>query len=73
MADAFSSYYLTHSRGEALNTQRVPASTQSFYQGGDCSFRSRGHHGTPNQRLAASASASNVADEAPTRVTSRPR
>ena len=27
---------------------------QAFYQVGDCSFDSNGHHGTPNQRLKAS-------------------
>ncbi|MFD4855050.1 M48 family metalloprotease [Streptomyces atratus] len=64
MADAFGTYFLTHSRGEALNTKRVLGSAQSFYQVGDCSFRSNGHHGTPNQRLAASTWGASVANEA---------
>ncbi|MFG2559274.1 hypothetical protein [Streptomyces sp. NPDC048496] len=54
MADAFGTYFLTHSRGEALNTKRVLGSAQSFYEVGDCGFTNPGHHGTPNQRLAAS-------------------
>ncbi|GGT38602.1 hypothetical protein P6B95_37095 [Streptomyces atratus] len=64
MADAFGTYFLTHSRGEALNTKRVLGSAQSFYQVGDCSFTSNGHHGTPNQRLAASTWGASVANEA---------
>ncbi|MEW2487766.1 hypothetical protein [Streptomyces sp. NPDC048411] len=64
MADAFGTYFLTHSRGEALNTKRVLDSEESFYQAGDCNFRSGGHHGTPNQRLAASSWGASVADDA---------
>ncbi|MEE1807620.1 hypothetical protein [Streptomyces sp. BE133] len=64
MADAFGTYFLTHSRGEALNTKRVLDSEKSFYQVGDCGFDSYGHHGTPNQRLAASAWAASVANDA---------
>lgn len=55
MADAFATYYLVHAQGEALNVKRLLASEQNFYQIGDCAFLSPGHHGTPNQRLAASA------------------
>ncbi|MGW1089914.1 hypothetical protein ACWD4L_27315 [Streptomyces sp. NPDC002596] len=64
MADAFGTYFLTHSRGEALNTKRVLDSAKSFYQVGDCSFSSNGHHGTPNQRIAASTWGASVANEA---------
>jgi hypothetical protein len=64
MADAFGTYFLTHARGEALNTKRLLDSAQSFYQVGDCSFRSNGHHGTPNQRLAASTWGASVANDA---------
>ncbi|MFE0653733.1 hypothetical protein ACFVZH_34745 [Streptomyces sp. NPDC059534] len=64
MADAFGTYYLTHSRGEALNAKRVLGSAKSFYTVGDCSFTSPGHHGTPNQRFAASSWAASVADNA---------
>ncbi|MEU3563830.1 hypothetical protein ABZ761_27740, partial [Kitasatospora sp. NPDC006786] len=52
MADAFGTYFLTHSRGEALNAKRMLDSEKSFYQVGDCGFGSAGHHGTPNRRLA---------------------
>ncbi|MFE7239700.1 hypothetical protein [Streptomyces sp. NPDC057580] len=64
MADAFGTYFLTHSRGEALNAKRVLGSEKSFYEVGDCSFSSPGHHGTPNQRLAASSWGASVADDA---------
>jgi hypothetical protein len=37
---------------------------QSFYEVGDCSFTSAGHHGTPNQRLRASTWGYSVADGA---------
>ncbi|MFE9311865.1 hypothetical protein ACIQCF_30735 [Streptomyces sp. NPDC088353] len=65
MADAFGTYYLTHARGEALNATRLLKSEKSFYQVGDCSFTSSGHHGTPNQRLASSSWAAGVANDAP--------
>ncbi|MEU0837633.1 hypothetical protein [Streptomyces sp. NPDC005969] len=64
MADAFGTYFLTHSRGEALNAKRVLGSEKSFYEVGDCHFSSPGHHGTPNQRLAASSWAASVANGA---------
>ncbi|MFJ9448107.1 hypothetical protein ACIRRH_40760 [Kitasatospora sp. NPDC101235] len=64
MADAFGTYFLTHSRGEALNAKRVLDSEKSFYQVGDCGFTSNGHHGTPNQRFAASSWGASVADTA---------
>ncbi|MFE2087985.1 hypothetical protein [Streptomyces sp. NPDC059460] len=64
MADAFGTYFLTHSRGEALNAKRVLDSEKSFYQVGDCYYASPGHHGTPNQRFAASSWGASVADDA---------
>ncbi|MFE7530391.1 hypothetical protein ACFU7Y_32450 [Kitasatospora sp. NPDC057542] len=64
MADAYGTYFLTHSRGEALNAKRLLDSEKSFYMVGDCGFSSPGHHGTPNQRFAASAWAASVADNA---------
>jgi hypothetical protein len=54
MADAFGTYFVTHKRGLALNAARVLEAEQSFFQVGDCNFDKPGHHGTPNQRLAAS-------------------
>ena len=50
MADAFSSYFLTHARGATLQWKRVALFGQMFYQLGDCGFTADGHHGTPNQR-----------------------
>lgn len=64
MADAFSTYFLTHARGQALNAKRVLGSARSFYEVGDCSFSSNGHHGTPNQRLASATWASDLASAA---------
>ena len=53
MADAMAAYYLTHKRGGAMNQKRVEQFLEVFYEIGDCAFTSSGHHGTPNQRLAA--------------------
>jgi hypothetical protein len=53
-ADVFSSYYLTHKRGATYNWKSAAEFFELFYNIGDCSFISTGHHGTPNQRLAAS-------------------
>ncbi|MFJ9448108.1 hypothetical protein ACIRRH_40765 [Kitasatospora sp. NPDC101235] len=64
MADAFGTYYLTHSRGEALNAKRVLDSEKSFYDVGDCDYTGDTHHGTPNQRFAASSWGASVADTA---------
>lgn len=64
MADTFSLYYLTHARGEALNAKRLLPSVQSFYQVGDCSFTDDSHHGTPNQRVASSQWAADLANGA---------
>ncbi|HEX6053418.1 MAG TPA: hypothetical protein VFZ21_29320 [Gemmatimonadaceae bacterium] len=64
MADAFSGYYLTHKRGAAMNRKRVEQFLQIYFQLGDCAFASAGHHGTPNQRLAAARFGFTVADEA---------
>jgi hypothetical protein len=54
MADAFGTYFVTHSRGLSLNAKRVLQAEQSFYEVGDCAFDNPGHHGTPLQRLHAS-------------------
>lgn len=64
MADAFGTYFVTHKRGLALNTARVLQAEQSFYEAGDCSFTSAGHHGTPDQRLRASTWGASVAADA---------
>ena len=54
MADAFGTYFVAHPRGLKMNAVQIHQAEQSFYQVGDCSFTSAGHHGTPNQRLKAS-------------------
>jgi hypothetical protein len=64
MADAFSAYFLTHSRGAALNKKRVEQFLKVFFQIGDCAFSNPGHHGTPEQRLAAAQFGFQVAAEA---------
>lgn len=64
MADAMSAFYLTHKRGATMNRKRVEQFLNVFFQIGDCSFTSSGHHGTPNQRLAAARFGFSVADEA---------
>jgi hypothetical protein len=51
MADAFSAYFLSHSRGASMQWKRVRLFNQVFYGIGDCNFADLGHHGTPNQRL----------------------
>ncbi|HET9038865.1 MAG TPA: hypothetical protein VFN40_01780, partial [Gemmatimonadales bacterium] len=64
MADAFAAYYLTHSRGAAMNRKRVEEFLEVFFQIGDCAFSDPGHHGTPNQRMAAARFGFDVADQA---------
>ncbi|HYD51249.1 MAG TPA: hypothetical protein VEA99_01430 [Gemmatimonadaceae bacterium] len=63
-ADAMAAYYLTHARGLAMNKHRVAEFLQIFLEIGDCSFTSSGHHGTPNQRMAAARFGFDVADQA---------
>jgi hypothetical protein len=64
MADAYSAYYLTHKRGAAMNKHRVAEFLETFFQIGDCYFSDPGHHGTPNQRMAAAQFGFDVADQA---------
>lgn len=64
MADAFSSYFLTHARGGAVQWKRVQQFSQVFFQVGDCGFTAPGHHGTPSQRLRTALWAYSVADAA---------
>lgn len=54
MADAYSTYYLSHARGAAMQWKRAQLFYDVFYNIGDCGFTSTGHHGTPLQRLASS-------------------
>ena len=53
MADAYSAYYLSHARGASMQWKRVQQFLQVFFNIGDCSFDSDGHHGTPAERMAA--------------------
>ena len=64
MADAYSAYYLSHSRGAAMQWKRVKQFLQVFLNIGDCAFNNNGHHGTPTQRMAAAEWAYNVANNA---------
>ena len=64
MADAFAAYYLTHHRGAGMKKKRVEQFLQVFFQIGDCAFDDPGHHGTPNQRMAAARFGFEVADQA---------
>jgi hypothetical protein len=64
MADAMAAYYLTHKRGATMNRKRVEQFLQVFFQIGDCAFTNPGHHGTPNQRMAAARFGFDVADQA---------
>ncbi|QJX48377.1 hypothetical protein HMJ29_16195 [Hymenobacter taeanensis] len=64
MADAYSAYYLSHARGAAMQWKRVQQFLGVFFNIGDCSFTSDGHHGTPTQRLAAAQWGYNVANNA---------
>ena len=53
MADAYSAYFLSHSRGASMQWKRVQRFLKVFFNNGDCNFDSDGHHGTPIQRMAA--------------------
>jgi hypothetical protein len=63
-ADALAAYFLTHKRGATMNRKRVEQFLEVFHQIGDCQFTSDGHHGTPNQRLAAARFGFDLADQA---------
>jgi hypothetical protein len=64
MADAFSAYYLSHARGASMQWKRVKEFLQVFFNIGDCSFTSNGHHGTPAQRMASAEWGYSVANNA---------
>tara|TARA_R110002020_G_scaffold259768_2_gene473801 strand:- start:148537 stop:149643 length:1107 start_codon:yes stop_codon:yes gene_type:complete len=50
-ADFFAAYYMTHKRGATYNWKRVQDFLELYFNIGDCSFTSSGHHGTPEQRM----------------------
>jgi len=64
MADAFATYFMVHSRGEALNAARTLDDQKSFFNVGDCQFDNASHHGTPNQRFNAAGWAADVVKQA---------
>ena len=64
MADAYSAYYLSHARGASMQWKRVKLFLNVFFNIGDCSFTSDGHHGTPTQRMAAAEWGYSVANDA---------
>jgi hypothetical protein len=64
MADAYSAYYLSHARGASMQWKRVKQFLQVFFNIGDCSITSNGHHGTPAQRMAAAEWGYSVANNA---------
>lgn len=64
MADAYSAYFLSHSRGAAMQWKRVRQFLAVFFNIGDCGFSSPGHHGTPIQRMDAADWGYKLADNA---------
>jgi hypothetical protein len=64
MADAFAGYNLAHARGASFQTKRISDVLQASFGIGDCAFSNPGHHGTPNQREAASAFGAGIATSA---------
>lgn len=52
-ADFMTGYYLTHKRGGTYNWKSTEEFLNLFFNIGDCSFTSNGHHGTPKQRMSA--------------------
>lgn len=53
MADAYAAYFLSHSKGAAMQLNKLQQVADVFFNTGDCSFTTDSHHGTPNQRKAA--------------------
>ncbi|MFT3680558.1 MAG: hypothetical protein QM791_09820 [Ferruginibacter sp.] len=60
MADAFSSFFLSHSRGAFMQWKRTKEYFQVYYNIGDCATTDLAHHGTPDQRMAAAEWAYNL-------------
>jgi len=64
MADGFAAYYCAHACGATFQTKRILDAYAAAYGVGDCFFASPGHHGTPNQREAATMWGAELANSA---------
>ncbi|WP_026629853.1 hypothetical protein [Dyadobacter alkalitolerans] len=64
MADAYAAYFLSHSRGAAMEWKSMQRVAEVFSYLGDCDFESELHHGTPVQRKAATEWGYNLANKA---------
>lgn len=64
MADALGAYYCAHARGATFQAKRIAQGYAAAYAVGDCAFANPGHHGTPNQRDAATRWGAGVATSA---------
>lgn len=63
-ADAFGTYFMVNSHGESANKATVLNTEHTFYQVGDCGTTDPSHHGTPDQRMASSTWAADLASQA---------
>ena len=52
-ADFMAAYFMTHPQGSQYLWSEEVDFYQLFFQIGDCEFQDEGHHGTPQQRMAA--------------------
>lgn len=64
MADAYGSYFATHTSGMNFKNRTLSQVIESFEQVGDCNFEAVGHHGTPQQRQRAAIWGSDLAVDA---------
>ncbi|CAB9511539.1 expressed unknown protein [Seminavis robusta] len=65
LADYLAAYYAIHARGATFRQDRVEETVTAAFNGGDCSFTSSNHHGTPNQRAKTVQFAASLIDSAP--------
>lgn len=54
MADAFTSYFLSHNTGGGMASEEISNIHEIAFSVGDCETSNDGHHGTPQQRRCAS-------------------
>lgn len=62
MADAYAAYFLAHQEGNARQWKRAQQFLDIFFNVGDCDFENNLHHGTPEQRRAATEWGANLAN-----------